>query len=231
MRKKTVVLRKISVPYNNEKMAKTGRIKIAIAENYTMIRGLLVNLINIQPNFQVIAEADNGRQLLDMMEQTAEKPDIVLLDIEMPVLNGYDTMLVLKKTYEDVRVIVLTVFEGEYSIIRMINNGARAYLLKTCKIDELFFAINNVHTTGYHYTQITPPRLFSKKVDLPKVTERERVFLELNCSQLSYAEIAIKMYLSVRTIQDYQQSLCEKFGLKTRMDLALFSLRTGLVSI
>lgn len=208
-------------------------ITIAIAEDHNLVRNGLIDMINSFPSIAVVADAGNGKELIEKIKSLTKEPDICILDISMPELNGYDTLTKLKRAYMHMKFIVLTMFKNEYNIIRMIKSGANAYLNKNTTSVELLKAIKEVYANDYYYSAIASEKTFNtiKNNKLQLLTEREVQFLGLNCGHYSYIEIAEKMCLSVRTVQDYQKNLCKKLHLHTRLDLALFAMQSGLVPL
>jgi len=211
-----------------------NEIHIALAEDCFLIRQLLISSINSFLKCKVVADASNGKGLIAAIQQLETVPDICVMDISMPEMNGYDTVAYLKKSYPTMKFLILTVMEKEYSIITMIKNGANGYLLKGCKLDELYKAIVAIHSDGFYYSTTASEKAFQmvkhNKYEI-HFTEKEHQFLSLCCSALSFCEIAKRMYISTRTVEKYQRQICEKLNMHTRIDLALFAIQTGLVHV
>ena len=150
----------------------------------------------------------------------------------MPELDGYETTAELRKLYPSLKIIGLSIFENEYSIIRMLKNGAHGYLHKGCTAEELNQGINDVKTLGYHYSKLATEKAFLviKNNKLPHIlTKKEIEFLRLCCNEnLSYKEIAEIMCISFNTAQDYHKKIGEKLGLHSRTGFAIFAVHTGL---
>jgi two-component system invasion response regulator UvrY len=127
-------------------------IKIAIADDHMLVRNGIISLINTIDHCEVIADGVNGKDLISNIAALETKPDVSILDISMPVLNGYETIIELKRLYPDMKFLVLTMFEEEYSIIKMIKNGANGYILKGCSTSELQNAITEIYNNGYYYS-------------------------------------------------------------------------------
>lgn len=210
-------------------------IRIAIADDHRLLRKGLVQLLRDQ-GFNVVAEANNGNELITLLDST--KPHVVLMDISMPELNGIDTTNWLSKHDPAVRVIALSMFDDEKHIIQMIRAGARGYLLKDTEPAQLRRAIINVVEHGFHFSEHVSGKLVNhvtnhgfKEQTQPKLSEREQEFLKQVCSELTYKEIAAAMHVSPRTVDGYRDALFEKLGVKTRVGLALYAIRNGLVLV
>ncbi|MFI5139854.1 MAG: response regulator [Sphingobacteriales bacterium] len=208
-------------------------IRIAVAEDHTLVRHSLIEHINGIPNCKVIADGENGKVLIENISLLEQKPDIVILDVSMPVLNGYDTLIALKKTYPAMKFLVLTMFENNYCIVHMIKIGANGYLLKNCTPIEFKEAILSIYNNGYYFSPKASEKAFAvvKHNKMPELTGREVQFICLCYSGLSFEKIAEIMCVSVRTLDDYQRNIGKKLNLHTREDLALFAVYSGLVSI
>ena len=163
-----------------------------------------------------------------------EIPDIVLMDINMPEMDGYETTLWIKDNHPEIKVLALSMYDNENAIIRMLRAGVKGYILKDCDPSELHYAINSIITSGFYYTENVTGKLISmvsKKDNNDELNEREITFLKLVCSELTYKEIADKMYKGVRTIDGYRDALFEKLNVKTRVGLVLYAIKNGIVNL
>ena len=213
---------------------------IALADDHILMREGLSSLINSFSNYSVLFEADNGKQFIDKLNP-AKLPDLVLMDITMPEMDGYSTTSWIRVNYPMIKVIALSVMDDESAIIRMLKSGARGYLLKNSKPDELKQALDTVTTKGYYFNELVSNRLINsinkigdKDSALRKVvnlTEREKEFLILLCSEKPYKEIAEEMFVSPRTIDSYRDTLFEKLHVKTRVGLVLFAIKNKVIEI
>lgn len=216
------------------------KIPVALVDDHILLRNGLASLINSFEDYQVVFEANNGIDFLEKMKinpQTA----IVLMDINMPEMDGYDTTLWLKRNAPEIKVLALSMYDSENSIIRMLKSGARGYVLKDIEPSEFKTALNALVNKGFYYSEMVSGKLMHavnsmgenenniKTLDI--LTEREIDFLKLACSELTYKEIADKMYLSARTIDGYRDDLFEKLHLKTRVGLVLFAIKNGIVNL
>lgn len=211
------------------------KIKIAIAEDHDLVRQGIVRLLS-DSSYDIVAESRNGRELFLAIENNL--PDIVLMDIHMPEMDGIMTTARLTEVYPHVRVIALTALDDETNTIRMLKAGARAYLLKSSTSKQLFQAIEEVITKGYQFSEIVSGKLvqsLNNDFDNPEtglalqLTEREIEYIKYLCSELTNKEIADKMCISPRTAEGWSKSLCQKLNVRSRIGLVLFAYRNRLV--
>lgn len=219
-------------------MAKTiKKIQVAIADDHSLLRNALAKLINTFEGYTVIMEADNGKDLrIKIMQHVV--PDLVLLDINMPEMDGFETTQWLHKNYPHVKILALSMLSDEKTIIKMFRLGAKGYLLKNTDPAELKQALDSITDKNVYLSEYVSGKLVSglhqeaepggKEVVLQ---EKEREFLRWVCSELSYKDIAEKMYLSPRTIDDYRQSLFNKLKVHSRVGLVMYAIRNGIVEI
>lgn len=210
------------------------KIRIAIAEDHTIVRKGLVAMLGTDEAFQMVADAANGRELLQSLSPINPPADVCLLDVNMPEMNGYETLVALKANYPAMRFLILTQLEHEYIIIRMLKAGASGYMLKDTEPAELKQAIRTILEQPYYNNKLVNGRLFSlvqntKDYEKLSLTDREQEFLKLCCTELAYKEIASKMDITERTVAYYRESLFQKLQVKSRTGLALYALKLGLV--
>lgn len=213
-------------------------IKIAVVDDHRLFRVGLINLIHsLGKDFEVTMEAVNGSEFLSKLDPNA-LPDIAILDMDMPVMDGYQTAVELHKNYPDILVLVITMMENETTMMRMLQTGIKGYLSKDVEPDELKTALLSIHNKGYYYTDYVTGKLIDA-VQLPKydstkkvmLSEKELAFLKFACSEFTYKEIADRMGLSIKTIDGYRNSLFEKLDVKSRTGLAIYALKHKLVII
>lgn len=212
---------------------------IALADDHVLLRKGLVSLVE-NLGYKVILEVDNGQQLTEQI-QAGVHPDLVLMDINMPVKDGYETTKWLKNNAPLTKVLALSMYDDESAIIRMLKNGAKGYILKDSEPGELRTAIESILSKGFYYSEMVTGRLIhsintmddedSPAKNLSGLNEREIDFLKLAATELTYKEIAEQMHLSPRTIDGYRDALFEKLNLKSRVGLVLFAIKNGLVKI
>jgi DNA-binding NarL/FixJ family response regulator len=211
-------------------------ITIGIADDHQLFLKSLALMLASFDSVSVMVEAPNGKELQQKMQGMNETLDIILLDVNMPVMNGEDTAKWLTEHYPAVKVIALSMNDDDKTIIKMIKAGCCAYLLKDCTPDELEKAIQQVHAKGYYNADaanINFRRLLQvqEQSDALKITEKEKQFLQLACSDLTYKQIAAQMHLSERTIDGYRESLFGKLNVQSRVGLALEAIRKELVQL
>jgi len=213
-------------------MSKQSKITIAIADDHTIMRNGLAELIKTLGTYDVVLQARNGRELLELLQTSTQVPDICILDINMPELNGYETTAQLRQLYPAIKVMALSMFDNEFSIVRMLRSGAKGFLHKGADPDELSNALQTLHTEGYFHTELMLINSLRKSNNWQtiNITDRETEFLKYCCSDLSYKEIADLMKVSLHTVHGYRDALFLKLRLKSRTALAIYALRTGVVT-
>lgn len=208
-------------------------IRIAIVDDHTLFRNGLTGLLKEFNELQVIFETENGRMMQHMLSRHPI-PDIILMDINMPVLNGYESTKWLMEKYPKVHVLALSMYDDDESVIKMIKCGAGGYILKQSKPKELLEAIITLVEKGVYFNELVSGKLLrSVKTEIasPLLTMKEAEFLKFICSELTYKEIAEKMFVSPRTIDNYRESLFLKLNLKSRTGLVLYSIKKGIFDI
>lgn len=211
-------------------------IQIAMADDHVLFRKGLAALIESFGVYKVIIQAANGQELMNSLAENPTFPDLILLDVSMPVMDGYQTAKNIHIKYPNAKMLALSMLDSEDTIMRMIRNGVRGYVLKDAEPVELKKALNDLYTTGYYYSELVSGRLMHKmqseteSVDNPidKLSPKETEFLSMVCTELTYKEIAEKMNVSPRTVDGYRDILFEKLGVKTRVGLCMFAIKNGL---
>ena len=209
-------------------------INVAIADDHTIVRKGVCGIILSFEKFIVLFEASNGKELLDKMSSAKVLPDIVILDVSMPKLDGYDTLVQIKKKWPNIKVLVLTMFNNEFSIIKMIRNGANGYLLKNSDPKDLEKALFTIYKNSFYNSEIVSNHLYHvihKSEILPQITEKEKNFLSFCGTDLSYEEIAIKLKVSTRSVVGFRDSLFEKLKVNSRPALTVWAIKLGFISI
>jgi DNA-binding NarL/FixJ family response regulator len=205
-----------------------------------MFRRGLCALINLFPNYEVILDAANGNDFIRQLSPN-RLPHIVLLDIAMPEMDGYAMAGWLTAHHPEIRILALSTMESESAIIRMIRSGARGYLLKDAEPAELKLAFDEVLSLGYYYNEQVSRTIVQSVSQLAArnpavellshISDRELSFLKLACSEKTYFEIAKEMFVSERTVDGYRDSLFKKLQVTSRVGLALYAVRNGLVTL
>jgi len=218
-------------------MATGKKILVAVADDHSLLRNALARLIGSFENYSVVFEADNGREVKEKLSKHVI-PDIILLDVNMPESDGYETARWIYKNYPQVKVLALSMFSDEGTIIRMLRLGAKGYIMKNADPEELKLALDSVLKKDFYLSEYISGKIISglhKDIDMPDdpivLNEKEKEFLRWVCTELTYKDIAAKMFVSPRTVDDYRNSLFEKLKVKTRIGLVLYAIRHGMVEV
>jgi DNA-binding NarL/FixJ family response regulator len=213
------------------------KIKVAITDDHTLLRNALARVVNSFDGYTVLMEADNGKDLQNKIMQHLV-PDIVLLDVNMPQMDGFETTHWLRKNYPYIKILALSMLSDERTIIKMFRLGATGYLLKNTDAEELKKALDAVVSRNVYLSEYVSAKLVSglhkdsEEIIKPVLlNEREKDFLRLACTELTYKDIAEKMNLSPRTVDDYRQSLFNKLKVHSRVGLVLYAIRNGIAEV
>lgn len=213
--------------------------KLVLVDDHVLLRKGLADLVQ-SLGYEVLFEADNGKIFCEQLVP-GKIPDLVLLDINMPKMDGYETALWLKKNHPEIKILALSMYDDENAVIRMLKNGARGYILKDSEPEELKAAIEAILNKGFYYSEMVTGRLMhtissigeesTNTRQLLQLNEREIEFLKLVCTEMSYKEIADTMHLSPRTVDGYRDALFQKLGIKTRTGLVIYAIKNGIVKV
>jgi two-component system, NarL family, invasion response regulator UvrY len=213
-------------------------IKIALVDDHILLRNALASLINSFEDCLVIHESADGYELLENIDRGLI-PDVVLLDLNMPKLDGYQTAMILQKKNPDISILMLTMYDSELMLIRLLQAGAKGFLKKDVHPSELKFALHSVMEAGYYYSTNTAGKLANlfrnatrdnNKIHQAMLTEQEISFLKHACSDMTYKAIAQEMGLTPRSVDVLRDSLFVKLDVKSRVGLAMVALRNGVVT-
>lgn len=212
---------------------------VGLVDDHVLLRKGLATLL-MENGYPIVIQADNGKQFIEKLS-AGEVPNIVLLDINMPVMDGYATASWLKENRPQMKILALSMYDDEHSIIRMLRHGAGGYILKDCEPAELKTAIEAITQKGYYHNELVSSRLIhtmqnidgnnSGRNGYPDLNQKEIRFLQLICSEMTYKEISAVMKLSPRTIDGYRDALFEKLGIKSRVGLVLFAIKNHLINV
>jgi DNA-binding NarL/FixJ family response regulator len=213
---------------------------IAIVDDHAMIRKGLMALINLFPGYKVLFDASDGNDFIAQLKPR-HLPDIVLLDIKMPHMDGFATAEWLRTRYPQISVLALSTMDSENAIIKMIKHGAKGYVLKDAEPAELQQAFDAVLKHGYFYNELLTRKVLGSIQQLVKeqsplqgfikLTDREMEFIKLACSEQSYQQIAATMCLSERTIDGYREAVFRKLEVGTRVGMVMYAIKNGLVTL
>lgn len=209
---------------------------IAIVDDHLLFAQSLEALVSSFKDYEVIFHATNGKNFIEALKKSQVKPDVVLLDINMPVMNGLETMTWIKNTYPEMKTIALSMDDSEETIIKMLRLGAKGYLLKDIHPDIFKKAISDVIEKGFYYsdriTNTLLDTLDRKEKDQEiKLKDREIEFLKLACTEKTYKEIAGVMFLSPKTIDGYRENLFDKLDVKSRIGLVLYAIKHKVIEV
>jgi DNA-binding NarL/FixJ family response regulator len=220
----------------------SSKIKIVIADDEQLFRKGMRFLLEKTDEFEVIFEAEDGNELIDLLKTSEVVPDIILMDLKMPKLNGVEATKIVHKDYPDIKIIALTSYGGKSFIINMIDVGASSYLLKNTSPKDVVFTIKEVHEKGFFYNEkvmkMIHENLLSssgKKIrsDLDKklLSKREIEVLELICAEYTTNEIAEKLFISPRTVDGHRNNLLLKTGSKNVAGLVIYGIQKKLIEL
>jgi len=217
-------------------------IRIALADDQNLFREGLANLLSAQPNFELTAQAENGKILLEQIEQLETLPDIALIDMNMPEMNGVELNAALRVKYPSIKVIVLSVHGEERYMSKMIEAGACGYLKKNCDTKELLDTINHTYDLGFYFNRDTVLAMrnaakhrsqgIQNMNSIPiSLTERELSILKMICDEYTNIEIAERLFISNRTVDGHRTNLLSKTGCKNTAGLVIFAIKYGIYEI
>ncbi len=205
---------------------------ILIVDDHNLFAQSLQGLINSFQEYEVIKVLKNGQELLDYFNANHKRPDILLLDIRMPVMDGISTMSWLKENFPEQKTLALTMEHDEEIIIKMIRMGCRGYLLKDIEPEEFLYALESVATSGYYFSEeIVEVMDHPSSKNYGDLSKREMEFLSHACSEKTYKEVADEMNLSPKTIDGYRESLFSKLQVKSRVGMVLFAVKNEIVKL
>ena len=206
---------------------------VIIVDDHNLFAQSLKGLIASFQNFEVVEIFKNGQELIDHLLTCENKPDIILLDVRMPVMNGIETMEWVRKHLPKQKVLALTMEHDEDTIIKMIKAGCRGYLLKDIEPDEFLLALNCVIESGYYLNEESSVASCSTNREkiADRLSFREMEFLHLACSELTYKQVADEMNLSPKTIDGYRENLFNKLNVHSRVGLVLYAVKNKMVEV
>lgn len=218
----------------------TPTLNLALVDDHNLFRkGLikLINLVETKTTYNILFEAENGHDLKEKMIQPPF-PDIILMDINMPDMDGFEAVEWLQRTHPSCKILVVSMLESEEAILRMLRLGVKGYLSKDIEVDDMHRALEAIASNGFYYSDLATEILNHNLNGTGKVnnnaiylSENEREFLKLATTELTYQQIADKMNLSPKTIDGYREALFARLNVKTRVTLALYAVRHGIVQL
>ncbi|HLX53261.1 MAG TPA: response regulator transcription factor [Aquella sp.] len=213
-------------------------VKIGLVDDHILVRDALANAIKSFDEFDVTLLAENGKDFISKLNHT-NIPEILILDLNMPEMDGHETIYWLLKNHPEIKILVLSMYDAE-SLIHLIKVGVRGFVKKGAAPSELKHAIQSVLTTGTYCSTSVTSRLFGLMKDLGTknsywgtiiLNECEIAFLKLVATELTYKEIAQKMKVSPRTVDNYRDALFLKLNVKSRVGLVVYAIKSGIVTL
>lgn len=212
-------------------------IKVAIADDHQIFRKGVILSLRPFANIKFVLEAENGDQLLEGLAEA--QPDVILMDLRMPNKDGIETTKIISKTYPQIHIIVLTMFEDERFVTHLMENGANGYLLKSSEPGEIKKAIMEVMARGYYLNNFVNRILLKKSHNRTKtipnlnseivINEKEKQVIRLLCMEYTAQEIATEMNISPRTVEAIKDRLMERFGVKNSVGLVFYAMKNSLI--
>jgi DNA-binding NarL/FixJ family response regulator len=221
------------------KLEETGEIiKVIIADDHALFRAGVKTTLSMKKDIKMLGEADNGAQLLTLLKVL--QPDVILLDIQMPIMDGITTLPEIKELYPDIRVIMLTMHNDHSMISKLMELGANSYLTKNSDAEIIYEAIKTVHEQEYFFNALTNRALIDglrtkRQVEttLPvdtKLSDKEITILKLMCEEKSTKDIADLVFLSPRTVEAIRDKLKVKTGAKSMAGLVMYAVKAGIIT-
>ena len=216
-------------------MSSSPKTNIVIVDDHLLFAESLEKLLHSFSGFNVLYHALNGRDLQEKLKTENQLPEVILLDINMPVMDGHETALWLTENHPEIKILALSMDDDEAVILRMLCNGAKGYLLKDIHPDNLKEALHEVMDKGYYHSEKVAAALLhslnGENNNAPVFKDNEITFMKLACSEMTYKEIAYEMHLSPKTIDGYRQELFNKLQIKNRVGLVLYALKNGIMML
>ena len=213
--------------------------KVALIDDHQLFRKGIAELINSFNSYFVLFECSSGIELKEKLHP-GDTPDIIIMDVNMPAMDGFKTMEWLQNSCPDIPVLILSMLDDENTIVKMLKHGVKGYLLKDSHPNDLQEAMNTIINNGFYYTDLVTGKLINSlnnskgsngAFDISNLSEREISFLKLCCTELSYKEMASQLFISPRTVDGYREKLFEKLEIKSRSGLVIFAIKNGIVKV
>lgn len=210
-----------------------------LAEDHTILRKGLCSLLENEYGIEVIGEAENGREAIEKAEKL--KPDIVVLDISLPLLNGIEVTKQLRKNFPEIKILILTMHTSDEFVFEVLNAGAKGYIIKKAAPDELVSAIHAISLGKSYFSPEISKMLIERKIETGQtqdgsitvkiLTEREREVLQLVAEGHSSREIADMLFLSIKTVENHRANMMEKLGLHNLTELIKYAISKGIIQL
>jgi DNA-binding NarL/FixJ family response regulator len=215
-------------------------VNIVLVDDEELFRTGIAFILNREPNMNVLFQASNGVELLERLKTADILPDIIMMDLKMPLLNGVETTKILKKDYPEIDIIALSSYNSKAFIANVINEGACSYIIKSATPAEMIETINKVALKGFYYDNVTMKVILEEKnlsqndktkspLDEEFFTPREKEVLELICKQFNTKEIGEKLFISPRTVEIHRKNIISKTNSKNIAGLVVFAIQNDIV--
>ena len=204
-------------------------IRILIADDHSVVRDGLASMLDFQPDMTVVGHAKDGREAVERFHEL--KPDIAIVDIAMPVMDGVQAIAAICDEFPDARIVVLTTYDGDESIYRALENGAKGYLLKDCATADLLKAVRTVHAGGSHVSAEAASRLAARAMAGPSLSPREIEVLQWIAAGKSNKEIAALLFIGEGPVKTHVLSIHEKLGVGDRTEAVVVAIRRGILRV
>ncbi|MGZ3861748.1 MAG: response regulator transcription factor [Bacteroidia bacterium] len=214
-----------------------GQLKIAVVDDQKLFRQGIVSLLEENEELKVIIEAENGQELLNELRR--EVPDVILLDLEMPVMDGIIATDFVRKKYPDVKIIILTSHDDDSFITHLVEKGANGFLLKDAHIETVIDAIYDVVETGFHFSERVSKAMVKGLVKSNRIkpnfssenllTKKEIEVLRLICKEYTAREISEMLSVSVRTVEGHRDCILRKTGARNTAGMVIFAVKNDLL--
>lgn len=210
-------------------------IRIAYIEDHIGMRELLCNSLERTRKISVVFDSDDGYELMDYLRNAFPLPDICLLDINMPKVDGLTILKLIRKQYKKMPCLIYSMFDNPLTIAKAISEGANGYLTKKHGFSDVLMAINRIMEDGCVFTRDADEKMFmsvlTQDLKIPRITNREREFIRLTGTHLSYEEIAQEMGVSRKTVHNFKDKCYGKLEVNNRASLVMEAIKLGIVSI
>lgn len=208
---------------------------VVVVDDHTLLSHAIESMVNTFEKFNVLYTCKNGQEMVEKFSDTENIPNVVLMDINMPIMNGVETTEWITKNHPKVNVMALSVEDEDYTILKMLQAGAVGYLLKDTEKDVLEKALIEIAENGFYHTKnvtnILMNAMTGEEAKEIVLKEKERQFLKYSCTELTYKEIADKMFLSPKTIDGYRNSLFIKLKVKNRVGLVTYAIKNKIYTL
>jgi len=211
------------------------KISIGIADDHAMLRKGLLKLLMVHGTYEALFDVDNGNEVIEQLKNH-KIPDVLILDVNMAGKDGHQTAQWVSMHYPQIKILALSMYSDETTILKMIHAGAKGYITKNSDPEKLKEAIDILYEKGVYLPESLSAKIFSgiknnilvNEDKIPVLNEKEKTFLSLLCRELSYQEIAGKMFISPRTVDDYRKKLTKKLNVKGKSGLIVYAMNNGL---